>query len=154
MRATTREPVLREVAGLVLVTAISCGTTEPTYRDVPRAQIEAIAAQWELTLNGLFLTHRARLRKELSDEWGMTVTRLYEDENADGVVDDPVVARITPATRDAIGTGLDQVDDPSSTSDWIGAGLAGGGILLAGILGLRGRNRRRREVEDGEVKTA
>ena len=133
-----------------------CGVTEPTYQDIPAEQLEAIAQQFGVQVEDLFTTHRSRLKAELSQELGMKVERIFEDEDLDGKIDAlqpeirSVVAEIEPAFAAAMeAAGGKALVDPTSPASWLSGGVAGGGILLAGLLGLRGRQRRKKEVASG-----
>lgn len=146
---------------LCVVLVGGCQSTQPTYVDIPTEQLQAIAEQFGTDVEGLFATHTTRLKAELSEELGMKVQKLFEDEDLDGKLDalQPelrrIVAEIQPASEAAIDAAGEKVaDDPTNPTNWVGAGTAAGGILLAGLLGLRGRKKRRKEAaSNGSTNT-
>lgn len=56
-----------------------------------------------------------------------------------------VVAEIQPATTEAVGKLMKEgLEDPTEPTNWFRGGLAAGGVLLAGALGMRGRQQRKK----------
>ncbi len=136
----------------------SCSMTEPTYRDVSPEQLASIAASLGTTFEQLYREDRALLKTELTEVLGLKVDAI---ELPDVVIPDGaspaeivalmkeegLVARIEPATTAATGAVLsDGLENPSSKDGWVKGGIAGGIVLLASVLGLRGRKRRRRDA--------
>lgn len=135
---------------VLLLLLPGCQSTKPTYIDIPREQLQAIAQQFNVSIEDLFLTHRNRLKAELSDELGMEIEVLYEDEDFDGRIDEVVTVQVQSAIKAALSAAAGEMGgDGRNPTNWVLAGIAGLGALLAGGYGLRGRQRRKK---DGKSK--
>jgi hypothetical protein len=120
--------------GLLVLT--SCWLAEPTYRDVMPERIAEIEAILSASNDELWTRYRARLKAELSEDFGATVDKVYETKSG-------VIAEIAPATTDAVKEIIDSgIENPTSEANWIRATITGGLVIIAGLLGYRGRRKR------------
>lgn len=141
----------RWMTATVMLVVLGCGLNEKTHLDFSREQLTQLATTLGLTVDDLLTTSRNQLREELSAEFGAKVLRVIEDreETVDGAIGElrGVIAEIQPATHAAMEVVADVVaDDPTDPTNWILGGTASALILGGGLLGLRGRAKRRRET--------
>jgi hypothetical protein len=125
-------------AGLAVL-LYGCSLFEPTYLDLSQEQLEAVAAQVGTTVDQLLSNGQTQLKAILSEELGMTVERVIK-ENGE------LIAEIKPTATEAVEKTLEEpLKDPGSPQKWITGGVSGLAVLLAGVLGLRGRAKRKKE---------
>lgn len=158
-------PRAKTLAFLIPFWVAGCSLTEPTYQDISPGQLEQIAARVGTDVATLFREDRELLKTEISEDLGMKVDALTipsveeiraaipegepitPDDLAKALKEQGLVAEIEPATEAALKeAGSGAVENPSKEGLLKALLWGGGGTLLAGGLGLRGRKRRKKKA--------
>lgn len=162
----------KALAGILLAAALGlspgCKNTEPTYVDISQAKLELIATRLNTDVSTMLLTQKEHLMAALSQEFGMKVQEIYsvidsQTESLGGAIDGVgsavgdldgtvgalrgAVAEIRPASEAAMeAVTANVITNPTEPANWLRGAVAAGGVLLAGLFGMRGRSNRKKKA--------